>query len=119
MTSLLNRIRIFELAQPLAQFLARGGVLVGVSAGAMILGPTIELVRFFGENLKGTDPAGLGFVPFEVFPHWSEHSLREKELRRYCLEKNRKVFVLNDGEVVTANGTKVKHLDALGSQVAS
>ena len=70
---LLNRIRFFGLDRLLEGFLARGGVLAGWSAGAMLLGPRVVL--FYDDPPEGpSEPEvldrGLGlFTGRLLFPH--------------------------------------------------
>lgn len=50
-------------------------VISGFSAGALVLTPTINICNLpnFDENLVGLkDLSGLGFVNYEVFPHYSD-----------------------------------------------
>jgi dipeptidase E len=110
----MDRMIGFELKSDFAAFLKRGGVLLGLSAGAMILGPTLGLAALFGEKFKGASLDGLGFVSFEVVPHWSEMNVRHKEVALYSQQNQKTVFGLNDGEVILVNGAKTQFLNAGG-----
>ena len=47
------------------------GVYVGVSAGSILPGPSIEIARPWDENDSGiTDPSGVGLVSFSASPHY-------------------------------------------------
>ena len=93
----------------IASFLEKGGVVLGVSAGAMILQRTFELARLHGD--KG-DFKGLGFLDFEVSPHTSEYFPVLKRLEDFSRNAKKVVYALNDGDALTVNatpkGSKVK-----------
>ncbi|MFJ7754780.1 Type 1 glutamine amidotransferase-like domain-containing protein [Peribacillus muralis] len=51
---------------------------VGVSAGAIILGPNIDVVNHFTPQLNSVDMknfAGLGLTDIAVFPHYNREDL--------------------------------------------
>ncbi|MBM7074471.1 Type 1 glutamine amidotransferase-like domain-containing protein [Shewanella sp. 202IG2-18] len=60
-----------NLDNQLIEFYLAGGVLIGVSAGAMILTPSIETAEFCGDiNSRGLqDLAGLCLTDFCLVPH--------------------------------------------------
>ncbi|MDF2885077.1 MAG: peptidase family protein [Clostridiaceae bacterium] len=59
-----------NLIRKLKDYCINGGIIVGVSAGALIASPTIGSARFGDENEVGlTDLSALNLVNFEVMPH--------------------------------------------------
>jgi len=49
------------------------GMYVGVSAGSILVGPSIEIARPWDANDIGLDdPTGINLVPFSVSPHYVE-----------------------------------------------
>lgn len=62
----------------LKNFVKKGGVLIGTSAGAMLMTPSIETTREFKDdslNDFGVNPDhSLGLVNFEFFPHYGKPS---------------------------------------------
>lgn len=60
---------------PLRDWALAGGILIGVSAGAILMAPTIATEALFislrHEDL--TDGDAVGLVPFEFFPHLINH----------------------------------------------
>lgn len=73
---LLKKVRESHFDQVFLQFMERGGVYVGVSAGSILVGPNIA-VAGIGENgdkndVHLTDTRGLNKVPFAISPHYTE-----------------------------------------------
>jgi len=89
----------------LREFSRRGGVIVGVSAGAMLLGLTFRTASLFGE--KG-DFTGLGFFDFELVPHVSEHFPKLDLLEAFARKHQMSLYALNDGDVVVVQGSKTR-----------
>jgi len=86
-------------------FVARGGVLLGVSAGAMLMTPSLGVTTLSRGGLCD-ESACLGLVEFEVIPHWSEHRVSAKAAERYALTKRVSLYGLSDGECIIVNGEK-------------
>ncbi|MEY3903754.1 MAG: hypothetical protein RL189_3060 [Pseudomonadota bacterium] len=95
--------------QRLRNFAARGGVLVGVSAGAMLLGRTFAGAGLFGER-GPTD--GLGLFDFEIIPHVAEHFPRMDLLQVFANKTKKTLYALNDGDVVVVSGRKIRTFGA-------
>nr|MBP6948923.1 Type 1 glutamine amidotransferase-like domain-containing protein [Candidatus Paceibacterota bacterium] len=69
----LNDARKRSLYKILRKHLQNGGLLIGASAGALMMTPSIDIAEGFGENIFGLiDVKGFAFVPFEFFPHFEE-----------------------------------------------
>jgi len=89
----------------LRAFAERGGLMLGVSAGAMLLGKTFSSVSLFGE--QGVFD-GMGFFDFEVVPHVSEKFPRLDILRDFAKRQKKTLYALNDGDVVVVSGKKIR-----------
>jgi dipeptidase E len=70
----LHWLRVRNLLIRLREYVARGGVLIGVSAGAILMTPNIGSASLCGDMpLEGmTDYAALGLVDFAFVPHLNE-----------------------------------------------
>ena len=69
---LLRRLRETGADSVLDDFISAGRPIVGSSAGAIVLGPSLRLVRVFDStvpDLGWKDDDGLGVIPFAVLPH--------------------------------------------------
>jgi dipeptidase E len=76
--------------------LNNGGLLVGASAGALMMTPTIDLADGFDENIFGlTDVKGFYFVDFEFHPHFDESHI--PFLNTYMEDKDTTLYICKDG----------------------
>ena len=80
-------------------------VVVGFSAGAIVLGTTLRLLehswsswtKLRDENKVGIkDLRGLGIIDKEIFPHYTKED--EKGLEEYMKKYNTEVITLKDDE---------------------
>jgi len=82
----------------LEQYLAKGGVLIGASAGSIMCTPSIELAKFGDENEVGmTDFSGFGFVDFEFHPHFTGEQEERERLVEYQRTHKREIYTCKDG----------------------
>lgn len=62
----------------LRDFACRGNMIIGVSAGAVVLGPNIEIVHYFTpemNSIKLRDFKALGLTNKIIFPHYDREDL--------------------------------------------
>lgn len=108
---LLNSIRKHGAENVLAE-IAKTKLLIGWSAGAMVLQPTIALIDCFAPELNtiGTDERiGLNLTDVQILPHYNKlmkkDSATEEKCRAYECKNNCTVIRLNDGEGVFIEDT--------------
>lgn len=105
---LLYWIRRVGLDKELPRLLKSGMVYVGSSAGSMIAGPTL----FAAENFPGDQELGasiipgLGFIDFEIFPHFENEQL--PAIKKFW--RKGKLCLLKDGEAITVVDGKISIL---------
>lgn len=98
-------IRRVALDILLPKLLSKGVIYVGSSAGSMICAPTHHLAELFhGEEERGASVIpGLGFIDFEIFPHYDEKylpALKEKwHYGKLCLLKDGEAITISDGKM--------------------
>ena len=98
---LLQGMRKSSFRESLEKFLDDGGIYVGVSAGSLVLGPSIELADWFTDenNVVGlSDFTGLNTVPVTVFPHYSDQA--EAQIVDFERTHSVKVTRLTDSQVL-------------------
>lgn len=100
-----SRIRMTGCDDLLRSFLNRGGVVLGVSAGAMILSQTFKTATLFREH---GDFFGLGIVDFEIIPHANEHFPRPDLIEKFAKDKSIAIYAMNDGDIVVVHGRKIR-----------
>lgn len=107
----LHHLRAGGYLPRLREFVSRGGVLAGLSAGAIIMTSTIETAGFpefdRDENAVGLrDLRSLGLVDLEFFPHFVNSRRYRDALSQYSAAHPRPLFACPDG-----SGLVVKDLD--------
>ena len=103
---LLRSIRLHGFADALREF-AENRVLIGWSAGALVSGPTLELIDRYSPEMNEaglTNLSALGLTDVQILPHYSRFLTRyenfEEICARYEQEKRCQVIRVNDGEGV-------------------
>lgn len=104
---LLRSIRDRGFAQPLHE-MADAGVLIGVSAGALVLTPSIAVIDSFTPEMNDsvglTDKTGLSLCDCEILPHYTKFLTRfdrfEERAREYERQHGVTLHRLNDGEAL-------------------
>jgi dipeptidase E len=98
----LKHLRRSGLLPILRRFAARGGVLAGLSAGALILTPHIGLAGYPSFDRDENDVGlrnlrGLNLVRFEFFPHYRRSKRMRQALESYSRQSPLPVYACPDG----------------------
>jgi len=111
----LSCLRKHRLLGRLNQFANQSGkVLAGLSAGAILLTPSIQTAGFPAfdcddnfSNLK--DLKSLGLLPFELFPHYRNSERYRRALSRYSKQSKTPLLGLPDhsGLIINDNETRL------------
>ena len=93
----------------MVEFAQLGGVFIGVSAGAMLLTPTIESAALCGDvNHVGLhDFSSLGLVDFMFLPHATNHQSELYRARALATQQNYKICLCNDEESIVILSNQV------------
>ena len=96
----LARLKRSAMLGPLRDWALKGGILIGVSAGAILMAPTIATdALFLGEMPEDVaDGDALDLLPFEVFPHLDDDATYRPALVRYSRHTTRPILACNDGD---------------------
>ena len=111
---LLRSIRLHGFADALREF-AENRVLIGWSAGALVIGPNLELIDQYSPEMNTvglTSLSALGLTDVQILPHYSRFLTRYEHFEETCAQYEREnhcqVLRLNDGEgVIVQDGTPV------------
>ncbi len=92
----------------LRRFVAKGGVLAGLSAGAILMTPNIGLAGYPSfdrdENEAGIrDLRALRLVDFEFFPHYRESARYREAMRQYSKRSKHPVYACKDGSGIVVH----------------
>ncbi|UXY16293.1 Type 1 glutamine amidotransferase-like domain-containing protein [Chitiniphilus purpureus] len=95
----LRRLHASGVFEALQQYIARGGVVVGDSAGAILLTPSIAIAGFFPprRGKRSGDLTALAAVPFEFHPHWGSGGAALPALREYATATGHTLYAAPDG----------------------
>ncbi|MCB2360542.1 peptidase E [Clostridium estertheticum] len=91
----------------------QGGILIGISAGSIILSKTIDMAQFGDEDIVGIeDRSSLGIVDFQFMPHWSDdESIKYLDLlKNYSKVKKTTIYACNDGDGIVIDGDDIKFI---------
>ena len=86
----------------LRKFLKRGGLYIGVSAGSIILGPSIEIAGHGKDgdkntvNIKNLD--GMNILPYSIYPHFKASKVAE--LKRFYNKAKYEIIPLSDDNAI-------------------
>jgi dipeptidase E len=109
----LAHLRSSGLLDELAKFARRGGVIAGLSAGALILTPHIGLAGYPDFDRDANDVGlarsrrqGLGLVDFEFFPHYRRSKRYREALCAYSSDGRGPVYACSDGSGIVVEGDR-------------
>lgn len=100
---LLNNLRKTGLDKAIKEFTKKDSfVIAGMSAGALVLTPSIQISKLIGSSqntVNINDLTGLEIVDFEIFPHFSEEKY-DYILREYRKTSKNEVKTISDDEYI-------------------
>lgn len=107
----LKHLRKKKLLQELKNFVSRGGILTGISAGAILMTEHIETAGFptfdrddNEDNMKNLN--SLKLTNFEFFPHYKKSQRYDTELINYSKTSKNPIYALSDGSgIIVDNGS--------------
>ncbi|MBY5314733.1 peptidase E [Rhizobium leguminosarum] len=103
----LRRLRRNGMLDKLRSWALDDGILVGTSAGAILMTPTIAVDALFsgGSPDAVQDAAALDLLPFEFFPHLNDDPGYLSALLRYSETTATPILACRDGEgLILGNG---------------
>lgn len=116
---LLDWIRKSGFEEAIKDFLQVGGLYMGVSAGSLVAGISIDVLNYVGgdENTVGIDDfSGMGFIDRVIVPHYNDRE--EAVVVKYEKETGAKAIRLADGMgVVGRAGGKFEMIDGFSKEI--
>lgn len=89
----------------------QGSVIVGSSAGALVLGPSIEIANFFTPEMNTMrlhNLSALNLVPFTVYPHYQENV--EDKIKEFESTVSIPVKRLKDTDALVISGGQYREI---------
>lgn len=106
---LLDRIKKLKLDKLIKNLFDKGALYLGVSAGSIIAGKSIEIAGWGSEGDKNEvglkDLTGLNFTNIAIFPHY--HDELSSEIKEFSKKVNYPVRALKNTEAILILGNKI------------
>ncbi len=98
----LNLLKKRNIINRIQEYVKNGGVLIGVSAGSILMSPTIQIAKFGDDNEIGIkDLSSLCLVDFDFYPHYSgDDDPHFSNIIEYSRKFKKVVYVCSDGDGV-------------------
>ena len=104
-------IRQRQFGEHLKRYLQKGGFLVGISAGAMILTPSLGLLTYFEKKKSASTPQkALKILDFEFYPHFKQDDATTKQLAQYAKAKKTTVLACDDDAGISIKNERIELL---------
>lgn len=99
----------------LQEYVARGGVLIGVSAGSILMTPDVSCSTLCGdEPIKElSDPSALGLVDFQFLPHFQPGEVSTDEIAAHQRQSLAPLYACPDGGGIVVDGMRVEFFGAV------
>ncbi|WP_085505043.1 Type 1 glutamine amidotransferase-like domain-containing protein [Thalassobacillus devorans] len=113
----LARLRERGMLNWLRGYVNRGGVVIGVSAGAMIMTDKINVAEYVdtkylaSSQLSSSQYGALGLVDFYFYPHWTEEPSQQRATKELKRSDNTTIFACPDGGAIVIDGDKREYFD--------
>ncbi len=111
----LNSLRKAKLLKELRTFVEKGGVLTGLSAGAIIMTENIDMAAYpnFDRdentvNLKNL--SALNLLDFAFFPHFKNSSRYDAVFKKYSKLKQKVIYACPDGSGIVVSGNELRFI---------
>jgi dipeptidase E len=108
----LRWLKMRGMLDMLRTYALQGGVLVGVSAGAILMTPDAEAGQICGDRLvSGLENwDGIGLVDFHIIPHLNRFPDPHTLLEGYSKRKAARVFGIPDGSGLVIRGEELQEI---------
>ena len=108
----LRWLRQRHMLARLRQYATRGGVLIGVSAGAILMTPEIGTAALCGDTPPEVDVdlTALGLVDFAFVPHFEGTPSELVALQAYSRSREGVVYACRDGDGIVVEGDQVRSI---------
>ncbi len=109
----LQTLRQKRMFDELKKFVKRGGILTGLSAGAILMTPRIDTASFPQHDRDDNDCniknfKSLNLVDFEFFPHYKNSKRYDVELLEHSKSSNYPMYACYDGSGIVLNKGKLE-----------
>lgn len=103
----LGSIRKRNFGPVLRKYWEDGGILLGISAGAIVLTPGINISQVFYKSRTDKQQA-VGLVDFHFLPHWNLREGKIENVKRFSQENQAIVYACKDGDGMVIRDGKIE-----------
>ncbi|MFG6107760.1 Type 1 glutamine amidotransferase-like domain-containing protein [Leptothoe sp. EHU-05/26/07-4] len=105
----LHSLKSRSLGKKMIEFAQSDGVFIGVSAGAMLLTPTIESATLCGDvnHIGLGDFSSLGLVSFMFAPHATKQQAELQRAHKLVAQRGHDIYLCNDEEGIIVLNNQV------------
>ena len=103
----LGSIRKRKFGPVLKKYLNDGGILLGISAGAIVLTPSINISHVFYKSRTDQHQA-VGLVDFHFLPHWNQRQDQADAVQKFSIDSQATVYACRDGAGMVIRGGKIE-----------
>lgn len=110
----LHSIKKHNFIPILKDYVSNGGVLIGYSAGSLIMCPDIEICSI-DYDLDGDsndiglkDLSAINLVNFYIYPHYDKNEIITKRLKKYSQKIKNTIYAYNDGDGIVVEDNDIK-----------
>lgn len=111
----LKHLRKKKLLQDLKDFVSRGGILTGLSAGGILMTQNIMTASFPSFDCDDNEDGmknlkSLKLTNFEFFPHYKKSKRYDTELVKHSKNTDLPVYALSDGAGIIVNNGSIEFI---------
>ncbi|PFD29310.1 peptidase S51 [Bacillus cereus] len=104
--SFLKSLKSKQMLPLLRDVVDSGKVLIGVSAGSILMSKTIRIAEYIDENtVELDDLSSLALVDFDFMPHWEHKQHQEEKLFQEYYNKT--LYTCSDGDGIIIMGEQM------------
>ena len=101
----LKNLQERDLLNVIREMVNNGKLLMGVSAGGILMSKTIKMAEYIDENIISLDHLeALGLMENEFMPHWETQNNRLQELLDYSIQVENSIYTCYDGAGIVIEG---------------
>lgn len=109
----LNSLRKAKLLKDLRSFATNGGVLTGLSAGAILMTENIEMAAYpefdrDENNVNISNFSALNLVDFHFFPHFKNSQRYDVAFKKYSKLHQKLIYACPDGAGLVVDGDELR-----------
>lgn len=105
----LKNLQKRNLIPTIQAMVEKGKLLIGLSAGSIMMSKTIKIADYIDENIVELETLeALDLVNFEFMPHWEVQQPRLEELVEYSLTNKNTIYTCYDGDGIVLQGDTIE-----------